>query len=282
MAKKASLKERMKKKREELASRGKKGSTLNIKEGTTRVRLLPVGPDKDFIAEVTFFYLKFGIYSPDTLGKPCPIMEKYQELKKSKDEDDQKIVKKLTPKQAYLMPVVVYEDEKGKRINSEDSGKLMRIPGGLYQSILDLYLDEDEWGDMTDPKNGYDIKITRTGKTMTDTEYSVAPCKNSPLDKAFAKKVFDLDKAVEAVIDPYDEIEEKLEDYLGSNIDDDEDEDDKKSKKKKDKKKAKAKDDFSSSKKKDKSKDKKKDKSKDDKKSKDKGKKVISKKKSKK
>lgn len=255
---KLSLKERMKKKREELGSKGKKGNTLAIKEGTTRVRILPVGEDNDFIKEVTFFYLKHPIYSPSTFGEPCPIMDKYQDLKGTKDEDEQVLVKKLSPKQAYLMPVVVFEDDKGKKINTEDSGKLMRIPGGLYQQILDLYLDEDEWGDMTHPKDGYDIKIIRTGKTLTDTEYTVSPCKNTPLDKTYAKKVFDLDKAVRGVIDPFDVIEEKLEDFLGEDHDDD-DEDDKKSKgkdKKKDKKKSKAKDDFSSSKSKKKDKEK--------------------------
>jgi len=279
MAKKLSLKDRMKKKREELASRGKKGNILNIKEGTIRVRILPVGPDNEFIQEVTFMYLKHVIFSPSTFGEPCPILDKYHELKKSKDDVEQEIAKKLYPKQGYLMPVVVYEDEKGKKINKEDSGKLMRIPGGLYQSILDLYLDEDEWGDMTDPKNGYDIKINRTGKGQKDTEYSVAPCKNSPLDKEYGRKVFDLEKAVKAEILPYEEIEEKLDEFLGMDHDDP-DEDDKG---KKAKKKSKAKDDFSSSKKsktKDKEKDKKK--SKPEKEEKDKKSKLKDKKKSKK
>jgi len=230
--KKASLKERMKKKKEELKTKGQKGNVLFIKEGTLRVRLLPVGADNDIIAEVTHFYLNEklrGFFSPSTFCEPCPGIEAYNDLKKSKDETDQDLAKKLSPKQAYLMPVLVYEDEKGKKIDKEKSEKLMKITGGLYQTIIDLYLDDDEWGDMTDPKNGYDLKITRTGKGKNDTEYSVAPCKNTPLPKEYAKKTYDLEKMVKAEIESYDVIQDKVSEFLG--IDDDD-----KPKKKKDKK----------------------------------------------
>lgn len=248
--KKTSLKERMKKKREELVNKTKKGNVLNIKEGTTRIRILPTGDEEDFIKEVVYFYMKHIVWSPSTFDEPCYGMETYNDLKKSKDEDDQNLAKRMSPKQGYLMAVVVYEDDKGKKVNKEDSGKLMRIPGGLYQDIIDLYLDDDEWGDMTDPKNGYDIKIIRTGSGKNDTNYTVQPCKNTPLPKEYAKKPIDLDKMVRDIIDPYDVIEEKVNEFIGS-IDDDDDEDDKgkdkKGKKgKKDKKKDKAKDDFGS------------------------------------
>jgi hypothetical protein len=229
-----SLKERLQKKRQELSERGSKGNVIFVKEGTLRVRILPVGPDKDFIKEVTHFYLGAdlkSVYSPSTFDQPCALMEAYQELKKSKDEDDKDTAKKLVPKKAYFAAVVVYNDDKGKTINEEDSGKLIKITGGVYQDIIDLYLDEDEAGDMTDPSKGYDIKIKRTGKGQFDTEYSVMPCKPTKLDKKWAKPV-DLDKLVKAEISSYEETEEKLEAFLGISNDSD-DEDDKPKKKKK-------------------------------------------------
>lgn len=229
------LKERLEKKRQELSERGNKGNVIFVKEGTLRVRILPVGPDKDFIKEVTHFYLGAdlkSVYSPSTFDEPCALLEAYQEFKNSKDEDDKDLAKKLVPKKAYFAAVVVYNDDKGKSINEEDSGKLIKITGGVYQDIIDLYLDEDEAGDMTDPVEGYDIKIKRTGKGQFDTEYSVMPCKPTKLDKKYAK-VVDLDKLAKAEISSYEETEEKLEAFLGISKNDDGDDDDKPKKKKK-------------------------------------------------
>lgn len=237
---KASLKDRLKKKRDELGAKGGGGSVLYVKEGTTRVRILPI-IEEELAYEVTHFYLNEklkGIYSAATFDEPCPAMEAYQELKKSKDDEDLELAKKLSPKKAYLIPVIVYEDDKGKTINKDNSGKLMKISNGVYQSIIDLYLDEDEWGDMTNAKEGYDIKILRTGKGKNDTEYSVVACKNTPLDKEWAKKKIDLKGMVKGLIEPYDAVKEKIDEFLG--IDDEEEDDEPKKKKKS----SKARDDF--------------------------------------
>lgn len=245
---KLSLKERLKKQKEEMKSRGEGGKVLYIKEGTTRVRIPPIDDD-ELGYEVTYFYLNEklkGIYSAATFDEECPALEAYHDLKNSKDEDDLELAKKLSPKKAYMIPVIVYADEKGKSIDPDKSGKLMKIPAGVYQSIIDLYLDEDEWGDMTDPKEGYDIKIVRTGKGKNDTEYSVVACKNTPLEKEYAKKPINLSKLVRGLIEPYEDVKSKINEFLGD--DDDDDEDDKPKKKKKkgsdDKAKKKPKNDF--------------------------------------
>jgi hypothetical protein len=213
---KESLKDRLAKKRKKLKETGS-GKLLYIKADTTmRVRVLPVGDEEEFVKEVTQFYLGSeikGVFSPVTIGQPCAIMEAYNTLK-SGDEDDKDIAKTMIPKTRYLMPVVVYDDAKGKKINKDRSGKLVQLTKGLYQSILDLYLDDDEWGDMTDVKKGYDIKLTREGSGMTDTEYSVKPCKNTPLDKEWRKQV-NLDEMVDLVIPSYEETEENIQDFLG-------------------------------------------------------------------
>jgi len=230
---KSSLKDRLKKKRDELATKGGGGSVLYIKEGTTRIRILPI-KDEELAYEVTHFYLNEklkGIYSAATFDEDCPAMNTYQELKNSKDDDDQELAKKLSPKKAYLIPVVVYEDDKGKKIDKEKAGKLMKISNGVYQSIIDLYLDEDDWGDMTDPKDGYDIKIIRSGKGKNDTEYSVMTCKNSPLDKEYAKTKVDLKAMVRGLIEPYDVVQGKIDEFLGIDSDDDDDDEPKKKKK---------------------------------------------------
>lgn len=206
----------MLKKRKALKESGS-GNIIFIKaDSTLRVRVLPVGDENDFVKEVTQFYLGNtikGVFSPSTFGEPCAILEAYHELKDG-DDDEKDLAKQLIPKTKYLMPVLLYDDAKGTKINTEKSGRLIQLTKGLYQDILDLYLDEDEWGDMTDPKNGYDIKLGRTGSGMTDTEYTVQPCKNTQLDKAWRKQV-DLDAMVRSIIPTYEETVEKRDEFLG-------------------------------------------------------------------
>lgn len=233
--KKKSLREKMKEKKKELESRGNSNQFVEYlkEEGTYRVRLLPpVDDDAEFIQEVTSFYLGKDLgsaYSPVSIGEPCALMEAYNELKESNDEEDQEMAKNMSPRTSYLAPVIFYKDSKGKKVDDDRSGKLLKISKTSYQQIIDLYLDEDEWGDLTDPKNGYDIKITRTGKGKNDTSYDVKPCKNSPLPKSWRKPV-DLDEMVKNVLATYDETVEKRDKYLGLEPDEDEDEKPKKKK----------------------------------------------------
>ena len=221
---KQTLKEKLAKRKKQLKEKsGGGGNVQFIKADTTmRVRVLPVGEDEEFAIEVTQFYLGGtikGVYSNATFGEACPIMEKYEKLKKSKKEADKELAKLMVPKGKWLMPIVQFEDERGKKI-SDRSPTLVQVTGGLYQEVIDLYLDEDEWGDMTDPKNGYDLKFSRVGSTMTDTEYSVKPCKNTPTPKAFAKKIYNLEEMVGKVIPSYEEAKEKLDEFLHGATDD--------------------------------------------------------------
>lgn len=214
-----------------LAKRGSGGYILRQKEeGTIRIRVLPTGEDNDFVAEVTSFFLgttkELGeVLSPATYGEPCALMEEYVKLKESKDEDDLEIAKKMVPRQKFLIPIIMYEDLKGKKVDEENSKRLFQIVASVYNQIIDLYLDEDEWGDMTDPKKGYDLKITRTGKGKFDTAYTVSACKNTPLPKEYQKEIIDLEEMVKARIATYEETLEKKLNFLGVSDDDDEEDD---------------------------------------------------------
>lgn len=237
---KKSLKQRLMDRKNKITTGGGASFILKLKEEKTyRIRILPVGEDKEFYADLVSFYLgnteELGeVISPSTLGEPCALLEKYNELKSSKDEEDKQIAKGLVPRNKTVLPIVMYEDEKGKNIDEKNARRLLQVTGGVLQEIIDLYLDEDEGGDMTDPKKGYDLKITRTGKGMKDTKYSVRACKPTALPKEYWKEEFDLESAVKEQIANYDETATKLESYLGTINSDDEDDEDtpKKSKKK--------------------------------------------------
>ena len=228
MAKKKSLRDRLTDKKKQLASGKSGGFIMRQKdEGTIRFRILPTGEDNDFAMELTTFWLSQDageIISPSTFGEPCPAMEKYLELKESKDPDDIELTKKLVPRKKYVIPVIMYKDSKGSEVDEEQSNRLLQISNGIYQEIIDFYLDEDEWGDMTNPKEGYDLKQTRTGKGKNDTKYTINTCKNTPLPKAYSKTVIDLEEMAKKYADTYESALAKLENFLGTTGDDDEDE----------------------------------------------------------
>lgn len=233
--------EKMLARKKDLEKRSGGGGILYPKEGTTRVRLKSRGSDEELGIEIIQFYLgpkEGGIISPATFDEPCPFMEKYQELKNSDDDDDKALASKLVPKRKYLVGIIGYKDSKGKEIDPDRIDKPMMIPRSVYQDIIDLYLDEEDWGDMTDPLEGYDIKITRTGSGKNDTSYSVSPCQKSKLDKKYRGEI-DLEKIVRANILSYDELQEKLNNFLNEGEDEDDEKPIKKKKLEKDKKKKK-------------------------------------------
>lgn len=216
-------KEKMLARKKKMAEKGTGTGFIFPKNGTTRVRLLSPGPTEELGIEVVRFYLgDHSVYSPATFDEPCPFMEKYQELKSSKDEDDKTLAKKLVPSRRYVVAGLIFKDDKGKELDYDSKPRGIMIPASVYQDIVELYLDEDEAGDMTDPKNGYDIKIERSGTGQYDTSYSVRNCKPTKLDKSLLKQV-DLEQIVKSQIKSYEELEEELNNYLNNSDDEDED-----------------------------------------------------------
>lgn len=237
-----SLKDRLAQKRKELATKGGDFDLFFIKEGTTRMRLMSAGDEKEFAIEAVTFYLGSeikNVISPATFGKKCAIMEAYNELSASKDTSDREFAKKFKPGKKYYAAAYRYTDEKGKEVDVEQGVKLLQLTGGQYQDLIDLYLDEDEAGDFTHRTKGYDIKFGRTGKGKQDTEYQVRPCKNTEGYKPFYKDgTVDLEEMLKAKIPSYKETKEIIEKFLNLPPEEDnaaEEEAPKKKKKKKNK-----------------------------------------------
>jgi len=218
------LKDRLKERRDELKERGQLGNIYFLKPDTTvRVRIIGGNSEEEFIKEVTQFYLGpdiKGIISPETLKEPCGIMEAYDELKNSKDDDDKSLAKTFPPRQRFLAFCIIFRDLMGKEVDEQNSPKFILLTGGMYQDIIDLYLDSNDWGDMTDPDNGYDLKLSRVGSGKIDTEYSVSPCKNTLLPKAFRNKKFDLEEELRQIIPSYEETKSIIAKFL--NLDEEE------------------------------------------------------------
>jgi len=136
--------------------------------GEHKIRCLPWknSPDGQPFAERWFYYIgdNAGILAPNQFGKPDPINDLIRKLYSSGKPDDRTLAKKLAPKMRCYAPVVVRgEEDKGVQVWA--FGKL------VYQRMLGFFLDE-EVGDILDPKEGFDLKVSITkqpGKQFNDT-----------------------------------------------------------------------------------------------------------------
>jgi hypothetical protein len=232
------LKAKLAKRQADLKKGGGSYEYFVIKEGTTRLRPLPAPKNKDWAFEVTHFYLGGevkGFISPVTFGERCAVYEYWEKLKKSKKESDQKLADQIKPKQKYMVAHIKYLDVKGKEIDRKAGPKLLFLHKGMYQTLLDFYLD-DEKGDFTLPKTGYDIKYKRSGTGQMDTEYTVFDCKPTRLDEEYATTKYDPEVMVRDIAKSYEETVDILETFLKTkkkSSDEDEDEAPAKPKKKK-------------------------------------------------
>lgn len=231
----ASLKERLAKQRKDLANKSGGYKFYRVAEGTTRMRILSTGDEKEWAIEATVFFLGKDVgyvISPITFGGKCAIMNAYNQLTGSKKESDRGFAKTFKPNKKFFAGAYRYKDEKGKEVDMEGGIKPVMLAGGQYQDMIDMFLDEDEAGDFTHPKTGYDLKFGRTGKTKMDTEYTVRPCKTTRAYKKFRKEI-DIEEMVKAITPSYKETKELIEKFLSLPPEEDDDDEPKKKKKKK-------------------------------------------------
>lgn len=201
------LRKKMLKRKKEIKDSGGQKGLLFIKANETiRVRPLPVGPDNEPGMEMIQYYLGGdlkGVISPKSVGEPCALFEKYEALKAKGNEDDAGILEKLKPKKKYVIPVVKKVSKTDKSVDDKTGVRLLVITAGVYQQLIDLFMDPEQ-GDFTDPSEGYDVKISRTGTGKTDTEYSVIPCKPSSMPEKY-HKVQDVEALLRKVVPTYEE-----------------------------------------------------------------------------
>lgn len=235
MAVSKSMRKKMEQRSKDLAKRG--GGKLpffTIKEGTTRMRTLPVPPDEEFAVEASYVFINKdlgGFISPTTIGKKCAWTAKYEELKASKKPNDKKLADRMYPKVRFFSPHIRYTDDAGKEVDEAAGVKLLLLTNKQYQAMIDYYLDND-YGDFTDPMEGYDLKFKRTGTGKMDTEYSVRNCKTSRLPKKY-RQTYDIMEMMKPHIPSYEDTKELVKAFLKLDFDDEDDNQQKETVKKK-------------------------------------------------
>lgn len=213
--------EAIKKKLAELSGKNnKKNMMWRPEEGksyTVRFLGFPKNDGSPF-KELWFYYGigdSSGLLTLHQFGKPDPIQELINKLRADESKDSYEIAKKLYPKmRAYGAIVVRGEEDKGVRLWS--FGKT------VYQDLLNIMLDGD-YGDITDPKKGFDIKVTcekMPGKQFADTKVRARP-NPSPLsdDPKTSKEWLDSIPNLDELYVPkeYSELKSIVENWLTPN-----------------------------------------------------------------
>ena len=147
----------IRKKLSQLSGNSSKRNTMwRPQEGEEHtVRLLSFQDNDGQPFKERYFYYNIGnnpgLLAPYQFGEPDPIQELITKLRDDGSKESYELAKKLYPKMRSYAPVVVRgEEDRGVR--------LWAFGKTVYQSLLNIMLDED-YGDITDPTEGRDIKV---------------------------------------------------------------------------------------------------------------------------
>jgi len=218
----------IRKKLSQLSGNNSKRNTMwRPQEGEEHtVRLLSFQDNDGQPFKERYFYYNIGnspgLLAPYQFGKPDPIQELITKLRDDGSKESYELAKKLYPKMRSYAPVVVRgEEDKGVR--------LWAFGKTVYQSLLNIMLDED-YGDITDPSEGRDIKVVCNkppGRMWAMTEVrprgkNTALSTDTPQATKWMQSIPDLDDLF--TCRTYEELEKIVNDWL--NGDDDSDDDD--------------------------------------------------------
>jgi hypothetical protein len=143
--------------------------------GKHQIRLVPYKFNKDIPFIELFFHYNINnktYLSPASFGRPDPIVEFAEKLKRTGDTDDWKAGKKMEPKLRTFVPVIV----RGKE---SEGVKFWGFGKTVYQDILG-YIADPDYGDITDPMNGRDIVVEIQSAEDSNAAYPTTTIRVKP------------------------------------------------------------------------------------------------------
>ena len=161
--------------------------------GKHQIRLVPYKFNKEnpFIELYFHYNINNKTYlSPSSFGRPDPIVEFSDKLKRMGDKEDWKAAKKMEPKLRTFVPVLV-RGEEGEGIKFWGFGKT------VYQDILG-YIADPDYGDITDPKTGRDIVVEITSAEDSGTSFPVTTIRVKPKETPMCDTTEQSDKLIAA------------------------------------------------------------------------------------
>jgi hypothetical protein len=157
--------------------------------GKHQIRLVPYKFNKDnpFIELYFHYNINNKSYlSPQSFGRPDPIVEFSDKLKRMGDKEDWKAAKQMEPKLRTFVPVLV-RGEEGEGVRFWGFGKT------VYQEILG-YIADPDYGDITDPNEGRDIVVEIVSAEDSGTSYPVTTIRVKPKETPLADSKEDTEK----------------------------------------------------------------------------------------
>jgi hypothetical protein len=157
--------------------------------GKHTIRLVPYKFNKEnpFIELYFHYNINNKSYlSPMSFGRPDPIVEFADKLKRMGDKEDWKAAKKMEPKLRTFVPVLV-RGEEGEGVRFWGFGKT------VYQEILG-YMADPDYGDITDPNEGRDITVEVVSAEDSGTSYPVTTIRVKPKETPLAASKEETDK----------------------------------------------------------------------------------------
>jgi hypothetical protein len=196
--------------------------------GKHQVRLVPYKFNKEnpFIELLFHYGINNKTYlSPSSFGRPDPIVEFAEKLKRMGDKDDWKAAKKMEPKLRTFVPVLV-RGEEGEGVRFWGFGKT------VYQEILG-YIADPDYGDISDPELGRDIVVEVVSAEDSGTSYPVTTIRVKPKETPLAESDEKIAKFLNEQKDitelyqelSYAELKSVLENWLNPSAGKDDDED---------------------------------------------------------
>jgi hypothetical protein len=150
--------------------------------GKHQVRIVPYkfNQDNPFIELYFHYNINNKTYlSPQSFGRPDPIVEFADKLKRMGDKEDWKAAKAMEPKLRTFVPVVV-RGEEGEGVRFWGFGKT------VYQEILG-YIADPDYGDITDPTGGRDLTIEYKSAEEAGTSYPTTTIRVKPSETAVSE-----------------------------------------------------------------------------------------------
>ena len=189
--------------------------------GKSQIRIVPYKFNKDIPFIELYFHYNINnktYLSPMSFGRPDPIVEFAEKLKRTGDTDDWKAGKKMEPKLRTFVPVIV----RGK----ENEGvKFWGFGKTVYQDILG-YIADPDYGDITDPITGRDIVLDVTSAEESNAAYPTTAIRIKPStsklsdDPAVVKNLLENQKNITELYQElsYAELKTVLENWLNPEI----------------------------------------------------------------
>jgi hypothetical protein len=153
-----------------------------LQPGVTNVRILPPFSEKGvWYREIREYNLVVDgqrrVFTAPADGDVDPIEEKRQALLSAGGDFNIKAAEGIKANRRYLLNALVWVAPPNTEF-ARGVVVALKVPVTVKRHLLEMDRDvQGGWANITDPNNGVNIKISRTGKGL-NTEYSVSPMPN--------------------------------------------------------------------------------------------------------